>query len=235
MNSYRLFNIKEGKKYIEVDLDGNVIFNNLNPLVDSSLSIVNRPADAKAVGDALATKVSTVNGIAPDENGNVESSVYAPNKLVYELVITEQVDEVVLVFTEEQQAELKKANGYALVMMLNKADEITTTESTSGKVTVTPGYPHIKVSFDKGIPTGNISYINWTLSAYYADNALGNISDVNANVLHRTVVFPQNQSATIANPNTRLVSYFHNNFTIAPDYPIGSGSWVKVYAIGTSV
>ena len=72
MNSYRLFNIKEGKKYIEVDLDGNVIFNNLNPLVDSSLSIVNRPADAKAVGDALATKVSTVNGIAPDEDGNVE-------------------------------------------------------------------------------------------------------------------------------------------------------------------
>ena len=56
-STYRLYNLK-GARYIEFNASGTVLFNNINPLVDNSLSIANRPADAKAVGDALALKAA---------------------------------------------------------------------------------------------------------------------------------------------------------------------------------
>lgn len=77
--------------------NGKLYNNTVKPSYDKTLTIKGTAADAKAVGDALATKldrselpnsiVQSVNGIAPDQSGNVEVNALPDNTEQLEMLI----------------------------------------------------------------------------------------------------------------------------------------------------
>ena len=79
--SFIVFSAINENWYYEVKIypDGTVFVTN-EPVadIDASLTREGASADAKAVGDALKETVKTVNGIEPDENGNVEIEIAEP-------------------------------------------------------------------------------------------------------------------------------------------------------------
>lgn len=174
--------------------------------------------------------------------GGGSSEGYVHRKLIYELTTTEQVDTISFTFSEEQQAELKNAAGYMVFMKLNKANTITTADTNSGTVVVYLGNQFMKVNIDNASPTGNVSYISYAISGLYVDNtACTEFMENNRPreecfpVVVRTMVRQESLNSVVTTQNSRIANYFGGTFTIEPAYPIGSGSCVKVYAIGTTV
>lgn len=184
--------------------------------------------------------VKTVNGTAPDENGNVELELpsggggggYARNKLVYSLTLTEQVSSIAISFTPEQRAILENANGYAIALNLLSGEGVVAEDKNPGNVDIRPGYRHDAIQLAGAVPTDKTNATEIT-SVGYVDRRLANVLPNGGSVLVRTVVRAK-VSPTYTHPNTRCTTYFENEFTITLDYPVGIGSSVNVYAIDVS-
>ena len=182
--------------------------------------------------------VKTVNGTAPDENGNVKLDIpsgggggggYARNKLVYSLTLTEQVSSIAISFTPEQQVILENANGYAIALNLLSGEGVVAEDKNPGNVDIRPGYRHDAIQLAGAVPTDKTS-VTEIPSVGYVDRRLAHVLPNGGSVLVRTVVRAK-VSPTYTHPNTRCTTDFKNEFTITLDYPVGIGSSVKVYAI----
>lgn len=182
--------------------------------------------------------VKTVNGTAPDENGNVKLDIpsgggggggYSRNKLVYSLTLTEQVSSIAISFTPEQQAILENANGYAIALDLLSGEGVVAEDKNPGNVDIRPGYRHDAIQLAGAVPTDKTN-VTEIPSVGYVDRRLAQILPNGGSVLVRTVVRAK-VSPTYTHPNTRCTTDFKNEFTITLDYPVGIGSSVNVYAI----
>ena len=158
-------------------------------------------------------------------------------KLVYELITTEQVSEISISLTEEQKIALKSANQFCIYMDLKKADEVTTSDTNSGNVLIIPGYNYDKLTLESAVPSGNIDYINWAVSAILVDMTITNVTnDPVYSILQRTIVAQQHVAALYKHPNSRFTPefiYSSNSMTITPAYPVGSNSIVRIYAVNS--
>ena len=156
-------------------------------------------------------------------------------KLVYELITTEQVSEISISLTEEQKNTLKSANQFCIYLDLQQANEVTTTETTSGNVVIAPWGNFDKVTLAKAVPSGNVGYIRWAISAILVDTTFVKVtgSEVHS-VLFRTVVQQENQNAAFTSNESRFTPKFiygSDALKITPAYPVGSNSKVRIYAI----
>ena len=156
-------------------------------------------------------------------------------KLVYELIITEQVSEISISLTEEQKNTLKSANLYSIYLKLKQANEVTTTENTSGNVVIAPWGNTDKVTLAKAVPSGNIGYIRWAVSAILVDTTFVKVTGMlTHSVLFRTVVNQENQNAAFTSNESRFTPMFiygSDALNIIPADPVGSNSQVRIYAI----
>ena len=156
-------------------------------------------------------------------------------KLVYELITTEQVSEISISLTEEQKNTLKSANQFCIYLDLQQANEVTTTETNSGNVVIAPWGNYDKVTLAKAVPSGNIGYIRWAISAILVDTTFIKVTGWTAqSVLFRTVVQQENQGAVFTSNESRFTPMFiygSDALKIMPAYPVGSNSKVRIYAI----
>lgn len=163
------------------------------------------------------------------------SGGFVDAKLVYELITTEQVSEISISLTEEQKNTLKSANQFCIYLDLQQANEVTTTESTSGNVVIAPWGNYDKLTLAKAVPSGNVSYIKWAISAILVDTTFIKVTGWTAqSVLFRTVVQQENQSAVFTSNESRFTPMFiygSDALKITPAYPVGSNSKVRIYAI----
>lgn len=181
--------------------------------------------------------------VGVDENGclwTAETSGgggggFVDAKLVYELITTEQVSEISISLTEEQKNTLKRANQFCIYLDLQQANEVTTTETTSGNVVIAPWGNYDKVTLAKAVPSGNIGYIKWAMSAILVDTTFTNVTGWTAQcVLFRTIVQQENQGAVFTSNESRFTPMFiygSDALKITPAYPVGSNSKVRIYAI----
>lgn len=172
---------------------------------------------------------------APVSSGGGSGGGFVDAKLVYELITTEQVSEISISLTEEQKIALKSANQFCIYMDLQKADEVTTTETNSGNVVIAPWGNNDKVTLAKAVPSGNISYIRWAVSAILVDTTFVKVTGMlEHSVLFRTVVRQENQNSVFTSNESRFMPQFiygSDVLKITPAYPVGSNSKVRIYAI----
>lgn len=156
-------------------------------------------------------------------------------KLVYELITTEQVSEISISLTEEQKNTLKSANQFCIYLDLQQANEVTTTETTSGNVVIAPWGNFDKVTLAKAVPSGNIGYIRWAISAILVDTTFVKVTGHTIqSVLFRTAVEQENQNVAFTSNESRFTPQFiygSDALKITPAYPVGSNSKVRIYAI----
>lgn len=167
--------------------------------------------------------------------GSGSGGGFVDAKLVYELITTEQVSEISISLTEEQKNTLKSANQFCIYLDLQQANEVTTTETTSGNVVIAPWGNYDKVTLAKAVPSGNIGYIRWAISAILVDTTFIKVTGwVTQSVLFRTVVQQENQNAAFTSNESRFTPMFiygSDALKITPVYPVGSNSKVRIYAI----
>lgn len=170
-----------------------------------------------------------------EASGGGSGGGFVDAKLVYELITTEQVSEISISLTEEQKNTLKSANQFCIYLDLQQANEVTTTETTSGNVVIAPWGNFDKVTLAKAVPSGNIGYIRWAISAILVDTTFVKVTGSEAHsVLFRTVVHQENQNAEFTSNESRFTPKFiygSDALKITPAYPVGSNSKVRIYAI----
>ena len=106
---------------------------------DATLTVEGAAADAKAVGDALNERVKTINGEAPDENGNVEITVSGGGTI-----------------TEEDKTEIKEAVLAELDPTVTAISAVLSGTTMTFTETLEDGSTDtIEVTLDdNGVPTG---------------------------------------------------------------------------------
>jgi hypothetical protein len=198
-------------------------------LMVSAIDDNNFPIEWKTSNIITKTDEMT-NPVGVDALGGLWSAGFANHKLVYELVLEEQVDTVSFTLSAEAQNILTKGNGIFFFLDLKCADTITTEDKNSGAVTIIPGYANTPIVLENASTTGNISNNRWAKSGAHVDFS-GKLVDSHGTVLTRKYVRQQYAAVQISMPNAWTLVHPHFEFKINPAYPIGKGSIIRIYAM----
>jgi hypothetical protein len=152
------------------------------------------------------------------------------------------VDGFTITLSGEHIVALQKADRFVIEMLMKKADEITTTDTTYGNLEINwyPANNGTITTLSKASPTGNVSYLGDTISAVLVDmngqtvgiNGVGNTQSV-----VRTMVYTYNTNPAVSTTNQHVpISHLFagRGITVTPAYPAGTGSYIKIYALCTT-
>lgn len=179
------------------------------------------------VGQTIVVKEVDANGKPTEWAAADLPSGFTERKLIHSITLEEQVDNVTL---QIPYSSFNGATEFEIVMDIKKADEVTTTDTASGKLKITWHATH-STTLNAAVPTGNISYINFVKSRIQVSYATCSIC--NSAIVTETAVAAQNQGPILNVPNQAIVCLLASGYgaTISGDYPFGSGSTFDVYLL----
>lgn len=180
------------------------------------------------VGQTIVVKEVDANGKPTEWAAADLPSGFTERKLIHSITLEEQVDNVTL---QIPHSSFNGATEFEIVMYIKKADEVTTTDTASGKVNIVWQNGGHSTTLNSAVPTGNISYMNFVKSRIQV--SYGAFSVCNSAIVKETAVAAQNQTPILNVPNQVIVCSFAygHGATISGDYPFGSGSTFNVYLL----